>query len=215
GIPVLSIAGLGDLLRYLESDEGSAANLGQHRERVAAYRDRYGAGAPARAPQAGSVLLEHEGHLEGDPILGDLALADRDLLVLDPRARDIVERIGGTRDPLDDGVVEALVAGGLDLDDLRDRHGNLLFGEGACLLARFARRHPHSRAAPRRRPIRPDASAETATQQLVDLLRVGLALRRLHHLPDQRVEGLLLAGAELLDGLRVRGQHLVHDLLDR
>ncbi|HLS55861.1 MAG TPA: orotate phosphoribosyltransferase [Zeimonas sp.] len=43
GIPVLSIASLGDLLRYLDSDEGSAANLGEHRERVAAYRDRYGA----------------------------------------------------------------------------------------------------------------------------------------------------------------------------
>lgn len=43
GIPVLSIASLGDLLRYLESDEGSAAHLGVHRERVAAYRDRYGA----------------------------------------------------------------------------------------------------------------------------------------------------------------------------
>jgi len=43
GIPVLSIASLGDLLRYLGSDEGSAANLGMHRERVAAYRDRYGA----------------------------------------------------------------------------------------------------------------------------------------------------------------------------
>jgi orotate phosphoribosyltransferase len=42
-IPVLSIASLSDLLRYLESDEGSAANLSVHRERVAAYRDRYGA----------------------------------------------------------------------------------------------------------------------------------------------------------------------------
>jgi len=43
GIPVLSIASLGDLLRYLESDEGSGANASGHRERVAAYRDRYGA----------------------------------------------------------------------------------------------------------------------------------------------------------------------------
>ena len=42
-IPVLSIASLSDLLRYLESDEGSAANLSVHRERVVAYRDRYGA----------------------------------------------------------------------------------------------------------------------------------------------------------------------------
>ena len=42
-IPVLSIASLSDLLRYLESDEGSAAHLSVHRERVVAYRDRYGA----------------------------------------------------------------------------------------------------------------------------------------------------------------------------
>ena len=41
-IPVLSIASLSDLLRYLESDEGSAANLSVHRERVVAYRNRYG-----------------------------------------------------------------------------------------------------------------------------------------------------------------------------
>ena len=41
-IPVLSIASLSDLLRYLESDEGSAANLSVHRERVVASRNRYG-----------------------------------------------------------------------------------------------------------------------------------------------------------------------------
>ena len=43
GIPVLSIASLSDLLGYLGSDEGSTANASVHRERVAAYRDRYGA----------------------------------------------------------------------------------------------------------------------------------------------------------------------------
>ncbi len=42
-IPVLSIASLSDLLRFLSSHEGLAANLAAHRERVAAYRDRYGA----------------------------------------------------------------------------------------------------------------------------------------------------------------------------
>ena len=45
GIPVLSIAGLGDLLHFLDSDD-SLADLSAHRERVAEYRDRYGARSP-------------------------------------------------------------------------------------------------------------------------------------------------------------------------
>ena len=46
------------------------------------------------------------------------------------------------------------------------------------------------------------SAAEPAAQQFVDLRRVGLALAGLHDLADQRVEGLVLAGAELLDRLR-------------
>ena len=41
GIPVISIANLDDLFTYL-SGEGASAELGQHKEAVAAYRTRYG-----------------------------------------------------------------------------------------------------------------------------------------------------------------------------
>ncbi|THC40606.1 orotate phosphoribosyltransferase [Massilia sp. Mn16-1_5] len=41
GIPVISIANLDDLFTYL-SGEGAGAELGQHKEAVAAYRTRYG-----------------------------------------------------------------------------------------------------------------------------------------------------------------------------
>ncbi len=51
-------------------------------------------------------------------------------------------------------------------------------------------------------------------QQLVDDLRVGLALRGLHHLSDEEAEERLLAGAVLRELLRVGGQHVGHDLLD-
>jgi orotate phosphoribosyltransferase len=40
GLPVISIASLGDLLQYLSATSETA--LGQHAARVAAYRDRYG-----------------------------------------------------------------------------------------------------------------------------------------------------------------------------
>ena len=41
GIPVISIANLEDLFTYL-SGEGAGAELGQHKDAVAAYRTRYG-----------------------------------------------------------------------------------------------------------------------------------------------------------------------------
>ncbi|MEK9720773.1 MAG: orotate phosphoribosyltransferase [Quisquiliibacterium sp.] len=41
-IPVLSIASLDDVLGFLESGVGDAAALAQYRDKVAAYRDRYG-----------------------------------------------------------------------------------------------------------------------------------------------------------------------------
>ncbi len=41
GIPVISIANLDDLFSYL-SDEAAGADLGAHKEAVAAYRTRYG-----------------------------------------------------------------------------------------------------------------------------------------------------------------------------
>jgi orotate phosphoribosyltransferase len=42
GIPVLSIATLGDLLDFLGSTEASGAGIAAHRDNVAAYRARYG-----------------------------------------------------------------------------------------------------------------------------------------------------------------------------
>ncbi len=42
GIPVLAIATLDDLLRFLDSDEAHGLRLDEHRDRVAAYRERYG-----------------------------------------------------------------------------------------------------------------------------------------------------------------------------
>ena len=54
-----------------------------------------------------------------------------------------------------------------------------------------------------------------SSQQFVDLLRVGLALGRFHRLPDQRIEGFFLAGAEFGDHRRVGGQHLVDQRFDR
>jgi len=42
GIPVIAIASLSDLLRFLDSDAAFAGNLAVWRERVAAYRARYG-----------------------------------------------------------------------------------------------------------------------------------------------------------------------------
>ena len=41
GIPVISIANLEDLFTYLSGEE-AGAELGQHKDAVAAYRDRYG-----------------------------------------------------------------------------------------------------------------------------------------------------------------------------
>ena len=59
--------------------------------------------------------------------------------------------------------------------------------------------------------VREAHEVELLLQQLVDLGRVALALGRLHALAHQGVEGLLLAGAELLHRLGVGGQHLVDD----
>lgn len=46
GIPVIAIAALHDLLRFLDSDDAAAVDLAPWRERVTAYRTRYGTLAP-------------------------------------------------------------------------------------------------------------------------------------------------------------------------
>ena len=45
GIPVFAIASLDDLLAFLESADSTDAGLATHRDRVAAYRARYGVAA--------------------------------------------------------------------------------------------------------------------------------------------------------------------------
>ncbi len=42
---------------------------------------------------------EDEGHLHVDPVGCDLAVLDDDLLVLDPGAFDVLQRLGGAGDP--------------------------------------------------------------------------------------------------------------------
>jgi hypothetical protein len=58
-------------------------------------------------------------------------------------------------------------------------------------------------------------SAEFPAQQFADLLRVGLASRRLHCLTDQCVERLLLARPELGDHRRVGGQQFIDQSFQR
>src|SRR3989344_1159358 len=59
------------------------------------------------------------------------------------------------------------------------------------------------------------SARQFGAQQFVDLRRIGLALAGLHDLADQRVEGLVLARAELRHVVGVGGNHFVDDLLQR
>ena len=59
------------------------------------------------------------------------------------------------------------------------------------------------------------SGCQLAPQQLVDLGRVRLAARRLHHLPDEKAEQLVLAGAVIGELLRIRRHHLVDHPFDR
>ena len=77
-------------------------------------------------------------------------------------------------------------------------------------------RRRNSRLAAPPRLVGPEAQPPSfAPQQRVDLRRIGLALAGLHRLADQGVEGLVLAGAEFLDRLRIGGDHVVDDPLER
>jgi hypothetical protein len=68
---------------------------------------------------------------------------------------------------------------------------------------------------PRQAPLLLLARAQPAPQDLAHLGGIGLAGGRLHHLADERVEGLLLAGAVVLHEFRLRGDHLVDGRLER
>src|SRR4030095_3951602 len=58
------------------------------------------------------------------------------------------------------------------------------------------------------------SDAELRLQEIVDRLRVGLAARRLHHLADEPA-GELRLGFRLRDLVRIGGDDVVDDLLDR
>src|SRR5437660_9518431 len=59
------------------------------------------------------------------------------------------------------------------------------------------------------------SSYQLPLQQLIHLRRIRHPARRLHHLPDEKSEDRLLAASILRDLLRVLGDHLVNDLLQR
>src|SRR5690606_41472639 len=56
---------------------------------------------------------------------------------------------------------------------------------------------------------------EPRPQRLIDLLRVRLAARSLHHLPDEEAKHLRLAVAVLLHLLGIGAHHVVDERLDR
>src|SRR5690606_21984407 len=56
---------------------------------------------------------------------------------------------------------------------------------------------------------------EPRAKNLVDLLRVGLAAGRLHHLPDEEPDHLSLAVAVLLHLLGIGAHHIVDERFDR
>ena len=56
---------------------------------------------------------------------------------------------------------------------------------------------------------------EPAPQELVHELGVGLAARLLHYHADERAEHVLVAGPVAGDGLRIAGEHLIDDGLQR
>jgi len=80
----------------------------------------------ARSP---GLPLEDERYLEVHAVAADLAALDGDLLLLDPRASDVLQGLIGPGDSEGDCIFEALAGLGRDLGDSRDAHGLLLAGE--------------------------------------------------------------------------------------
>jgi hypothetical protein len=81
---------------------------------------------PACVERARSGLLEHERHLEVDPVVDDVAVLHFHLLALDPGAFDVLDGLGSLPDPCLDRGLEALRGFSADFDDLGDGHGFLL-----------------------------------------------------------------------------------------
>src|SRR5918993_2029495 len=62
--------------------------------------------------------------------------------------------------------------------------------------------------------IQSSTALQLLSEQVVDDLRVGLALRGFHHLSDEEAEESLLAAAVLLQLLRAGREDFVDDALD-
>src|SRR5690606_3035980 len=76
------------------------------------------------APAARASVVEDERDLEDDLERGHRAVGHLDGLLLDPRARDVAQRLARALDPRADGVVEARRRAGADGGDAGDRtHG--------------------------------------------------------------------------------------------
>src|SRR6266436_3102068 len=65
---------------------------------------------------------EHESHQHVDAVTIDLAVRHDDLLLLDPRALDVLERFVGPGDSFLDRVLKALRGSRRQFDDFGDRH---------------------------------------------------------------------------------------------
>src|SRR5688572_21139255 len=76
-------------------------------------------------PRQAASVGEDEGHLHVDPIGRDLAVLDDDLLLLNPGALDVLQRLGSAGYPLLDRVLKALVRRRGDFGDTGDGHGFL------------------------------------------------------------------------------------------
>lgn len=68
------------------------------------------------------LVLQHESEFERDPILGDFAVLDADLLVLDPGRAYVFKSLAGAGDTFIDGVVEAFVRRGDDFGNFGYGH---------------------------------------------------------------------------------------------
>jgi hypothetical protein len=66
-------------------------------------------GRAPEKPGPGSSVFQNEGHFQVDPVLGNLAVLDRDLLILYPGAHNVFQGLGCALDSTVDGILETLV----------------------------------------------------------------------------------------------------------
>ena len=95
------------------------------RRRTRRPRRRSAGARRYREPRAGPSLMlvvDDEGDHHVDLILGDRTLAHAHLLLLDPRASDVAQRLVRPGKPLLESILEALARGRADLGNLGYRH---------------------------------------------------------------------------------------------